>query len=259
MQRFAMLVAAVVLAVACGCAEKEENAPSASSVQSASGKPDVAVEPPQGKGAVVGRVEYTGDPPAPVRVRMNADPYCSRANEGREPLPPFRVDALGNLADVVVYVREGLEHYRYSPPAQPVVLDQQACRYVPEVVALQVGQPLEIRNSDETLHNVHAMPTVNSGFNIGMPRPGMTSLRKFSKPEVFVRIKCDVHPWMAAFVAVLANPYYAVTGEDGKFEIRGLPPGEYVIEAAHYALGKIAQRVKVRDDVPVSLKFRFSD
>ena len=159
---------------------------------------------------------------------------------------------------MLVYVKTGLAETKFEPSAAAVVLDQRGCRYDPGVIALQVGQRFEIRNSDATLHNVHSLPSNSRGFNIGMPNKDMSAVRKFEASEVFVRIKCDVHPWMATYVGVVDHPFFAVTQGDGNFELRGLPAGDYTIEAAHPTLGVRTGTVSVADDAPATLAFKFS-
>ena len=139
------------------------------------------------------------------------------------------IGADGALKNVFVYIKDGLDPallVRRRRP-QAVVLDQKGCIYSPRVVGVRVGQPLEIVNSDPTLHNVHALPMANQEFNQGQPFQGIRMTKTFTAPEVMVRFKCDVHGWMAAYVGVVAHPFFAVTDADGTFEMKGLPPGTY--------------------------------
>jgi plastocyanin len=214
--------------------------------------------PPSGTARISGRVTFDGNVPEQAPVSMNADPYCARANEARERSVSLRVGADGALGDVFVYVSKGVDA-RYPAPDRRAVLDQRACVYAPKVIGLQVGQPLEIRNSDDTLHNVHALAQKSGGFNVGMPHRGMTTVRKFTAPEVLVRIKCDVHPWMAAYAGVVAHPFYAVTAEDGAYALEGLPAGTYTISAVHHDLGGQVRDVTVTDGAAAAADFRFSD
>ena len=149
------------------------------------------------------------------------------------------------LKNVFVYVKDGLGNRRLRTPKTPVVLDQEGCRYMPHVFGVQVGQPLEIRNSDPTLHNVHAVPKINEEFNFGQPIKGMKSTGAFDKPEVMVSFRCDVHGWMNAYASVVTHPFFAVSKNDGTFEIKGLPAGTYTIEAWHERLGTQTQKVTV--------------
>jgi hypothetical protein len=125
-------------------------------------------------------------------------------------------------------------------------LNQTACRYEPHVFGIRAGQTLEIVNSDPTLHNVHALPASQPEFNLGMPVQNMRLKKKFEKPEVMVKFKCDVHPWMSAYAGVVAHPFFAVSGPDGTFTLPDLPEGQYVLEAWHENLGVLSQTVEVR-------------
>ncbi|HUG38567.1 MAG TPA: carboxypeptidase regulatory-like domain-containing protein, partial [Candidatus Limnocylindrales bacterium] len=150
----------------------------------------------------------------------------------------------GGLADALVYLKSGVKG-TFAAPAERVVLDQKGCQYVPEMVAVQAGQTLTIRNSDPTLHNVHFRPALNKEINIGQPRAGMESPRVFSRAEVLIPVGCDVHPWMRANLAVLSHPFFAVSTEAGAFEIRNVPPGTYEIEARHGKLKPVSATVAV--------------
>jgi plastocyanin len=162
----------------------------------------------------------------------------------------------GGLANVLVYVKSGASG-SYPAPTTPAQVDQKGCNYQPHVIVLQVGQPLEITNSDDTLHNIHPRPAVNAEFNIGQPKQGMKSTKTFDKPEIMFPVGCDVHPWMRAFIAVLSNPFYAVSKDDGSFEIKGLPAGEYEIEAVHEKLKTMTQKVTVKEGEAAKLDLTF--
>ena len=136
-------------------------------------------------------------------------------------------------------------------------LDQKGCHYVPHVFGMMAKQKLLIKNTDDTLHNIHAMPTANKEFNIGQPNQGMETTRTFAQPEVMVHFKCDVHPWMSAYVGVLSHPFFGVTGEDGTFSIKGLPAGEYTLEAWHEKYGPQTQTVKVAAGESKTVDFKF--
>ncbi len=207
--------------------------------------------------AVTGTVRFEGMPPAAEVVDMTGDDYCVEAHGGESPsVSSVRVGASGGLADVAVYVTEGVRG-EYETPGEEVLLDQSGCMYDPLVLPLQAGQTLVIRNSDATLHNVHAFPEVNRGFNIGQPLKGLESRKVFADPELPIRVACDIHGWMETTVLVLDHPFWATTGEDGGFSLADLPPGDYVVEARHPTLGTQTQRVTVLADQPVALEFTF--
>jgi len=162
----------------------------------------------------------------------------------------------GGLRDVLVYVKSGVSG-TYPAPTEPVLLDQKGCMYHPHIITVQAGQPLKIRNSDDTLHNIHPRPVVNQEFNIGQPRQGMESTKTFDKAEVPIPVGCDVHPWMRSYIAVLNHPFFAVTKEDGTYEIKGLPPGEYEIEAWHEKLKNQTQKVTLKDGEKAKADFTY--
>src|SRR5439155_26144997 len=164
-------------------------------------------------------------------IKIAADAYCLKQHA--EGLKDESVVAGpgGALANVFVYVKSGLSGKSFPAPALPVVFDQNGCWYKPHVFGIQTNQALEIRNSDPTLHNVNFMAKINTPFNMAMPVKDMKITKKFAKPEVMVKIKCNVHPWMSAYVGVVDNPFFGVTGKDGAFSLANLPAGQYVIEA----------------------------
>jgi plastocyanin len=195
-------------------------------------------------GNVTGRVTFAGTAPKPAPVRMESDPNC--VQQGATPTDEtVVVGDNGALQNVFVYVKEGLGDLRFPIPSTTVLLDQKGCRYTPHVIGVQVGQAIDVLNSDPTLHNVHAVPASNTEFNTGQPLPNMKHQHRFSTREVMVPFKCDVHPWMRAYVGVLDHPYFAVTGADGSFELKGLPPGTYTVEAWHESLGTQTQTVTI--------------
>jgi plastocyanin len=190
---------------------------------------------------------------------MTGDDYCLAAHRGAPPsVGPVRSSSSGGLAEVIVYIREGLGVQASEPSNQEILLDQEGCIYRPRVLAVQAGQTLVIRNSDATLHNVHASPLDGRGFNIGQPGlRGLESRRVFEEPVGLVSVDCDVHGWMHATILVLDHPFFAVTDEDGRFSLDGLPPGEYVLEAWHETLGTRTQSITVREDQETSVEFSF--
>jgi plastocyanin len=163
-----------------------------------------------------------------------------------------------SLANVFVYVKDGLGNYMFDTPTEPAQIDQQACRYHPHVFGMMVGQTLEILNSDPTLHNIHALPKGNQEFNTGQPIQGMKTTHVFTKPEVMVPFKCDVHGWMNAYVGVLPHPFFAVSAADGTYTIKGLPPGTYTIEAWHEKLGTKTQSVTIGASESKTADFSFA-
>jgi hypothetical protein len=197
-----------------------------------------------GAGAVRGTVRYAGSPPAAEPVDMSGEAACAAAHAGRTvALQKVQVGADGGLQDAIVYVRDAPRGPAAS--AEPALLDQRGCIYEPHVIALRVGQPLVIRNSDPTLHNVHVRAERNREFNIGQPIQGLESRRAFDAAEVGIDVSCDVHGWMSGVIAVFDHAHFDVTGEDGSFVLPNLPAGDYVVEVWHETLGVRTQPVTV--------------
>ena len=242
--RTAWVLALPLAAFACGGAQETSNKsaePTAPAAAGAGQKVDIA-----NAGSVKGVVNFEGTAPKNEAIKMNADPVCVKQNKDPQFQETYMVSDDGKtLGNVFVYVKDGLGNYVYDTPTTPAKIDQQNCRYHPHVFGIRVNQPLEIVNSDPTLHNIHAVPEANREFNMGQPIQGMKQQHIFSAKEVMVPFKCDVHRWMSAFVGVLDHPFYAVTSKDGTFELKGLPPGTYTIEAVHEKLGRQTQTVTV--------------
>jgi plastocyanin len=181
-------------------------------------------------GEVKGVVLFKGTKPEPRPIsEVAGNAFCKEHHKDK---PPVRDNFVfgkngdnDTLANVLVYVSKGLEGKDFEPPKQPAVLDQVGCMYTPHVVGVMVGQTLEVRNSDATLHNVMSSPRNNPAFNFGMPVQGGTYNLVFKAPEMKMNTKCFMHPWMSGYVHVLEHPFFAVTGEDGTFEIQGVPAG----------------------------------
>jgi plastocyanin len=191
-----------------------------------------------------------------VNGAMNADPVCAGLH--KEPVNTGKLVVNGGkLANVFVYVKSGLEGKSFPAPTAKAEIDQQGCLYHPRIQGIQVGQTLVIKNDDPTLHNIHALPTKNQEFNQGQPFKGMQFEKTFSKPEVMVHFKCDVHPWMSAYMGVVDNPYFAVTKDDGTYTIPKLPPGKYTLEAWHETLGTQDQDITVAPNGTVTANFDF--
>jgi plastocyanin len=244
----ALAVAAVVgVAGACGGGSSEAPA----------GPPaDAKAVDASKAGNIAGRVLIEGPLPANARIQMSADPVCMRANEEGAVFESF-VGENGGLGNVFVYIKDGLGNYWVDVPAEPVKLDQGACRYTPHVLGVRAGQPLEISNSDGTMHNVHALARVNGDFNFGQPNKGQTDRRTFTKPEIMVTLKCDVHAWMNAYVGVVNHPYFAVSVKGGGFELKTVPAGTYTIEAWHEKLGTQTERVTLGEQESKQISFTF--
>jgi plastocyanin len=204
---------------------------------------------------VGGLVKFEGTAPKMAALQMSADPFCASKHPTPQPDEEVMVGPGGELANVIVYVKNAPAG---APNTTPAVLDQNGCKYTPHVSAVQVGQPVQIKNSDSTLHNVHAMPVVNSQFNEGQPVQGMVSTKKFDKVEMKpFRIKCDVHGWMKSYMAVLPHSYHSVSQTNGSFSIANLPPGNYTLVAWHEKYGEQEQQVTVGANEQKQVTFTF--
>lgn len=213
---------------------------------------------PETAATVSGKIKFVGVVPKVKMIQVTADAYCTKQHtKGSIPSEEVVVNKDKTLSNVLVYVKKGLEGRKFPTPKEPAVLDQSGCWYKPHIIAVMVNQPILVRNSDETLHNIHSMPKINQGFNFGQPVKGMESTKYFTQEEFAIPIKCDVHPWMGGYLSVLAHPYFFVTGDDGSFELGNLPPGEYEIEAWQEKLGTQSQIVKVGEKESKTVEFTF--
>jgi hypothetical protein len=233
------LLALATLPAACGGGASEQAAPPTTTA-GAPGAPAAAT----GNGTITGKVSFAGTAPAAEKVKVAADPKCQSMHpQGLEKQTVQVKD--GGLAHVFVWVKNAPGGQ--AAPSDAVTLDQQGCEYHPHVIGVRTGQPIKITNSDDTLHNIHPRPSVNAEFNIGQPRKGMESTKTFDKQEIMIPVGCDVHPWMRSYISVVSHPYFAVTKDDGSYEIKGLPAGEYEVEAYHEKLKAQTQKVTVKD------------
>jgi len=251
-----LLGLALAATLACGGGSSETKPADASAAPAGGGGSKVD---PATAGDVKGVVAFEGAAPRNEPIKMNADPVCVKQNTTPQAQETYMVSADGKtLGNVFVYVKDGLDKYSFDTPTESAKIDQQNCRYHPHVFGMRVGQPLEIVNSDPTLHNIHAMPKGNAEFNNGQPIQGMKMSHTFDKPEVMVPFKCDVHGWMNAYVGVMSHPYFFVTKEDGKFDLPNLPPGTYTLEAWHEKLGAQTATVTIgaKESKDVTITFK---
>jgi plastocyanin len=246
------IVIAALLAAACG--GSPSNAPATTGAPAAA--PATNPTDPATAATISGLIVFKGTPPPRTPISMESDPRCMPEG-GAATTETAIVGKGGALQNVFVYVKDGLGDRRFPVPATPIVFEQKGCTYRPHVFGVQVGQPIEVLNSDATLHNIHAMPEANQEFNVGQGQQGARHTHVFSAVEVMVPFKCDVHRWMRAYVGVLDHPFFAVTGPDGAFSIAGLPPGTYTIEARHEMFGTRTTTVTVgaKDTKDVAFAF----
>lgn len=210
---------------------------------------------PQGTASIIGKVLYTGKPISTAPIKMNAECQALHPNAPAKD-ESFVLNPNGTLRYAFVYVKEGVQG-NYPPPSEPAVVDQHNCMYTPHVIGVQAGQPVDFKNSDDLLHNVHAVTKNNEAFNFAQVTKGAVDRRVFKNPEIMVQMKCDVHPWMSSYIGVVAHPFFAVTGEDGSFQIRNLPAGTYTLEVWHEKLGTQTQQVTIADGETKEVNFVF--
>jgi plastocyanin len=241
-----VLAATVALAVgivSCGGGPQPSETPAAPAAGAAAGggkTVDAATA-----GSVSGAVKLDGAPPRMRPINMAAEPSCAKVHA----TPPTTEDVLvgtgGALENVVVYLKGDFSQYSFPPVSSPVTLDQKGCQYTPHVLGVQVGQPLSVLNSDQTTHNIHPVPMNNREWNQSQP-PGAAPLNEsFAREEIAIPVKCNVHPWMKSYIAVVSNPYFQITGGDGSFSLKNVPAGSYTLVAWHESYGPMEQMVTV--------------
>ena len=205
---------------------------------------------------VMGTVRLEGAAPKLKPISMAADPSCARQHPSPVLTDEVVTDAKGDIQNVLVYIADGLGDREFTPPAEPAVFDQRGCLYQPHLVAVQANQPLQVVNDDPTLHNIHPLPVNNREWNRA-ELPGAKVEERFAREEVAIPVKCNVHPWMHGYIAVFKHPYFAVTGKDGSFDLRNLPPGTYTIKAWHERLGMATQTITVGANETKQINFTF--
>jgi plastocyanin len=252
----------LVLGYAAGCGGSQPTdtaAPAPETGAAPAGQASAPSAQPVGPPSITGTVTFSGTAPTLPPLTMDADPDCDKMHA--EPVPSeMLVLGSGNtMANIMVWVSGGLPAGKTWPaPATPVVMDQRGCKYEPHVMGIMVGQAYRILNSDGILHNVHTLPKVNPSFNAAMPATRKEATTTFNQPEAIFNIKCDVHPWMSAYVGVYTHPFFSVTSTDGKYTISGLDPGTYEITAWHERLGTQTASVTVGAGDPTTQDFKFT-
>jgi plastocyanin len=209
---------------------------------------------------ITGMVTFAGKVPTLRPLAMDADPACAKIHAGKPVPPEVLVLGSGNtMAHILVWVSRGLPAGKTWPaPKTPVTLDQKGCTYVPHVMGIMVGQPYRILNSDGILHNIHTLPKINRSFNRAQPATLKEMNTTFDKPEAIFQIKCDIHPWMSAYISVFTHPFFSATSTDGKYTISGLDPGTYEITAWHERLGTQTASVTVGASDTKTQDFKFA-
>jgi len=235
-----ILAISVALIVACGRRKKK----SGGDDETKDAPAKAAYVSKGDEGSVTGKVTFEGQAPAPDPIDMSQDPNCAAA--GGSKVTETYVVKDGKLANVFVYLKGGpADSFKYPIPSEAVNLDQKGCRYHPHVLGVMANQTLSVTNSDTATHNVHPSPKSNEDFNKSQP-PGAAPIdHKFARPETLIPVKCNQHPWMKAHIGVMGHPFYAVSGEDGSYSIKGVPPGSYTLVFWHEGLGEQSQKITV--------------
>lgn len=239
------------LALAVGCGKKEEEQPAAP----AASAPAPAATPidPATVATVSGTVKFDGAAPKASKIDMSQDSNC----QGSNTVETVVVND-GKLANVFVYVKDGLGNRTFDVPKEPVTLTQSGCKYKPHVLGVMAGQSISIVNGDPTTHNIHPTPKDNREWNESQAPQAAPLEKSFAREEILLPVKCNQHPWMKMYVNVVKNPFYAVTGPDGRFEIKGLPPGDYTLAFVQEKLGEQDEKVTLaaKDSKTVDVAFK---
>lgn len=209
-------------------------------------------------GSISGTVRYVGKVPTKTKIDMSEDPACVEAHHGKAFDDSLVVSPKGSLANAFIYVKTGLEGKRFETPSSPVVIDQNGCWFSPRVLGIQTNQILQVKNSDPVTHNIHPMAQINRDWNHSQGAGDAPLARKFTKTEIMIRVKCNIHPWMHAFIGVVDNPYFAVSSADGTYSIPNLPPGTYTLGVWQETLGEQEQQITItpHSNTLVNLTFK---
>ncbi len=209
-------------------------------------------------GGITGKVSFEGAKPKLAIIHMDQDPVCVSKHSEPVHAQDGAVNSNGTLPNVFVYVKEGAEKYVFAAPTEPVALDQNGCMYEPHILGVMAGEDLHVVNSDATTHNIHPIPKNNPEWNVSQP-PGAAPLDKqFARAEIMIPVKCNQHPWMKSYIGVMKNPFFAVTGSDGTFTIKGIPPGDYTLEAWTATNGTQDLKVTVAPKGMAAANFSFT-
>ena len=243
------LMPLLVVALLAGCGKKE----TAEEQPASPAAPAAAPIDPATAAGVSGTVKFEGAAPRAAKIDMSQDPNCSGTNTAETVV----VNG-GNLANVFVYVKDGLGNRTFDAPKEPVTLNQSGCKYKPHVLGVMTGQAISIVNSDPTTHNIHPTPKDNREWNESQAPKAAPLEKNFARQEVMMPVQCNQHPWMRMYIGVVKSPFYAVTGPDGKYEIKGLPPGDYTLAFVHEKLGEQDQKVTLaaKDSKTVDASFK---
>jgi plastocyanin len=249
------ILALLGLLLLAGCSKKEESQESSAkeTKEATSPAPPATAIDPSTVATINGTVKFDGTAPKPAKIDMSQDPACKGPN-----MSEAEVVDNGNLENVFVYVKDGLGNRTFDVPKDPVTINQQGCRYHPHVLGVMAGQEVKIENSDDTTHNIHPTPKDNREWNESQPPKSAPIEKDFAREEIMLPVKCNQHPWMKMYINVVKSPFFAVTDKDGKYTIKGLPPGDYTLAFVHEKLGEQDQKVTVapKDNKTVDQTFK---
>jgi plastocyanin len=234
-----------------GCGKKDQPAEEQPAASAPAAAPATPIDPATAA-TVSGTVKFEGTAPKPAKIDMSQDPNCKGTNSAEN-----LVVSDGHLANVFVYVKEGLGNRTFDTPKDPVTLTQVGCKYSPHVLGAMAGQTVKIVNGDPTTHNIHPTPKDNREWNESQAPQTPPLEKSFAREEILLPVKCNQHPWMKMYIDVVKSPFYAVSGPDGKFEIKGLPPGDYTLAFVHEKLGEQDQKVTLaaKDSKTLDISF----
>lgn len=247
------IIATTMLMFGCSSEKAPETTEPAATTSAPTGTPvDEATV-----GSVTGKINFAGTKPKLAMIHMDQDPVCVSKHKSPVHVEDGEVNDNGTVPNVFVYVKEGADKYAWPTPTDAVTLDQDGCMYKPHVLGVQVDQTLHVISTDATTHNIHPQPKDNREWNESQA-PGAAPLdKKFARAEIMIPVKCNQHPWMKAYIGVTKNPLFAVSGADGTYTIKGLPPGDYTIEAWTPTFGTQEQKVTVAPKESKTLDFSF--
>src|SRR5882724_8252717 len=246
------LSASLGLLLLAGCGKKEEQPTATPAASAPAAAPATPIDPATAA-SISGTVKFEGEAPKAAKIDMSQDPACKGTNIAENVMASG-----GHLANVFVYVKEGLGNRTFDVPKDALTLTQSGCKYGPHVLGAMVGQTIKILNADPTTHNIHPTPKDNREWNESQAPKAAPLEKSFAREEILLPVKCNQHPWMKMYISVVKNPFYAVSGADGKFEIKGLPAGEYTLAFVHEKLGEQDQKITLaaKDSKTVDISFK---
>ncbi len=248
---FAFALLSLLLITACSKKEEPQTSSAGEAKQATAAAPATPIDQST-VGSISGVVSYAGAAPKPAKIDMSQDPACKGTNTAET-----IVADNGKLANAFVYVKDGLGNRTFDVPKQAVEIDQKGCRYHPHVIGVMTGQQVKIVNSDDTTHNIHPTPKDNREWNESQPPKAAPIEKTFAREEIMLPVKCNQHPWMKMYVNVVKSPFFAVTDSSGKYELKGLPPGDYTIAVVQEKLGEQTQKVTVGPKEAKSADFSY--